>query len=56
MTDVRRSDTDFAGLPEQLINRLTRPVVRFLRIEAAGGAVLLLATILALALSKAEVG
>lgn len=53
MTKIRLPpNTDFTGLPEQLINRLTKPVVRFLRIEAAGGAVLLLATLLALGLSN----
>lgn len=41
-------------LPKEPADRFTKPFTRFLRIEAAGGAVLLLCTLLALALSNSS--
>ncbi|HEX9628276.1 MAG TPA: Na+/H+ antiporter NhaA [Acidiferrobacterales bacterium] len=52
MSDDRQTDTKFAELPREFVDRLTRPFARFLRIEAAGGAVLLLFTVAALVLSN----
>ena len=40
------------GLPEERIHRLTLPLARFLHVEAAGGVVLLLSTIVALVLAN----
>ena len=40
------------GLPEQPIQHLTAPFTRFLHVEAAGGVVLLVATIVALGLAN----
>lgn len=45
-------NTEITRLPEKLIDRLTRPFEWFLRIEAAGGAVLVLFTVAALVLSN----
>jgi NhaA family Na+:H+ antiporter len=52
MSEDRRTDTELAGLPRELVDRLTRPFARFLRIEAAGGAVLLLFAVSALILAN----
>lgn len=41
-------------LPEELIDRLTKPVIRFLRIKVAAGLVLLLFTIVALVLANSS--
>lgn len=46
---MRRGST---SLPPEIADRITRPLARFLKIEAAGGAVLLLATVAALTLSN----
>src|SRR5579872_4736368 len=43
---------DSAGLPREVADRFTSPLSRFLKIEAATGAVLLLATLAALMLSN----
>ena len=48
--------TDLARLPRALVDRLTNPLARFLRIEALGGAVLLAAAVTALALSNSPWG
>jgi NhaA family Na+:H+ antiporter len=48
----RQHERDIARLPRELVDRLTKPFARFLRIEAAGGAVLLLFTLAALVLSN----
>ncbi len=40
------------GLPEERIHRITQPLARFLHVEAAGGVVLLLSTIVALVLAN----
>ena len=52
MTEDRQASAAEARLPSELVDRLTRPFARFLRIEAGGGAVLLLFAIAALALSN----
>jgi hypothetical protein len=39
-------------LPDALVKRLTRPFSQFLRIEAAGGTVLLAVTLIALILAR----
>jgi len=51
VTEDRQANAE-ARLPRELVDRLTRPFARFLRIEAGGGAVLLLFAIAALALSN----
>lgn len=43
---------DSVGLPHKMVDRFTGPFVRFLKVEAATGAVLLLATLAALFLSN----
>ncbi|RPH66830.1 MAG: Na+/H+ antiporter NhaA [Burkholderiales bacterium] len=48
----RQDDSKLAHLPQEFGDRLTGPLSRFLRIEAAGGVVLLLFTVAALALSN----
>jgi Na+:H+ antiporter, NhaA family len=45
-------DTPFLGLPTRPIRRLTGPIERFMRVEAASGFVLLTATIVALVLAN----
>jgi NhaA family Na+:H+ antiporter len=52
MSEDPQPETEIARLPKELIDRLTRPFGRFLRIEAAGGAVLLLFAVAALVLSN----
>ncbi|WP_235907805.1 Na+/H+ antiporter NhaA [Siccirubricoccus phaeus] len=47
-----RDDPRLSQLPKEPIDRLTRPLTRFLRIETASGAVLLLAAAAALILSN----
>ena len=44
--------TDIARLPSGLVDRLTKPLSEFLRIQTAAGGVLLLFTVVALALSN----
>lgn len=51
MSEDRQANAE-ARLPKELVDRLTRPFARFLRIEAAGGAVLLSFTVAALVLSN----
>lgn len=46
------TDPEFARLPVEFLDRLTKPFSRFLGIEAASGAVLLLFTIVAVGLSN----
>jgi len=48
-----RDDPRLSQLPKEPIDRLTKPLMRFLRIETASGAVLLLAATAALILSNA---
>lgn len=52
MDDDRVGTSDLDRLPEESVDRLTRPFKRFLRIEATGGAFLLAFTIAALVLSN----
>jgi NhaA family Na+:H+ antiporter len=52
MSEDRQADRDLTRLPKEFVDRLTKPFARFLRIEAAGGAVLLLFTVAALVLSN----
>jgi NhaA family Na+:H+ antiporter len=52
MIDVPKTNGEITHLPKEFIDRLTKPFTRFLRIEAAGGAVLLLFTVAALILSN----
>jgi NhaA family Na+:H+ antiporter len=52
MKDEQRSNVESTRLPTELLDRLTKPFTRFLAIEAATGAVLLLFTVAALVLSN----
>ncbi len=52
MGDEPEIKADPPQLPKEFVDRLARPFVRFLHIEAAGGAVLLFFTIAALVLSN----
>lgn len=52
MGPQRRDDPRLSRLPREPIDRVTRPLARFLRIETAGGAVLLMSIAVALALSN----
>jgi len=45
-------ESPLPGLPEQPVHRLTAPIARFLHVEAAGGVVLLAATLVALVLAN----
>ena len=54
MSEDRQTDAGLARLPRELVDRLTRPFTRFLGIEAAAGAVLVLFTIAALLLSNSK--
>jgi NhaA family Na+:H+ antiporter len=52
MREDRLPNAQIARLPRELVDRLTKPFARFLRVEAAGGAILLLFTVAALVLSN----
>lgn len=52
MSEDRQVDRNLARLPGEFVDRLTKPFARFFRIEAAGGAGLLLCTVTALFLSN----
>jgi Na+:H+ antiporter, NhaA family len=52
MSRDRRADTGLDRLPGELVDWLARPFASFLRIEAAGGAILLVVTIATLVLSN----
>lgn len=52
MHDDRQDNTNLDRLPRESVDRLTKPFARFLRIEAAGGAILLASVIAALLLSN----
>lgn len=52
VSENRQADTELTRLPSELVDRLTKPFTQFLRIEAAGGAVLLLFSVAALVLSN----
>lgn len=52
MSEARHVDAELARLPRELVDGLIKPFARFLNIEAAGGAILLLFTVAALVLSN----
>jgi NhaA family Na+:H+ antiporter len=52
MDEHRSSNSELARLPREFVDRLTKPLARFLRIEALGGAILLVASAAALVLSN----
>lgn len=52
MSGDENNDRRLSRLPREPIDRVTSPLARFLRIETAGGLVLLLATVAALVLSN----
>ncbi len=52
MSEERQANTELSRLPRAFIDRLTKPFARFLGIQAATGAVLLVFTIAALILSN----
>ena len=52
MSEDRQPNAQITRLPNELVDRLTKPFARFLRVEAAGGAILLLFTVAALVLSN----
>jgi NhaA family Na+:H+ antiporter len=52
MSAEQKPDAEIARLPRELVDRLTKPFVQFLRIEAAAGAVLLSFAVVAVVLSN----
>ena len=52
MSEDRQANTETTQLPKEFVDRLTKPFAWFLRIEAAGGAILLLFAVAALVLSN----
>jgi NhaA family Na+:H+ antiporter len=52
MSEPRQAGADLPQLPRELLDWLTKPLARFLRIEAAGGATLLLFTLAAVGISN----
>ena len=52
MSEDQQGNAEFTRLPKELLDRLTKPFARFLAIEAAAGAILLLFTVAALVLSN----
>jgi NhaA family Na+:H+ antiporter len=46
------TDQDLIGMPDEIADRITRPFARFLKIEAAAGALLFLAALFALVLAN----
>jgi NhaA family Na+:H+ antiporter len=52
MSEGRQADRDLARLPREFVDLLAKPFARFFRVEAAGGAGLLLCTVTALVLSN----
>lgn len=54
MSDDRQANDIIARLPTALVERLTRPFSQFLRIETAGGAVLLVSALVALLVSNSR--
>jgi NhaA family Na+:H+ antiporter len=52
MSKDQQGNAEFTRLPKELLDRLTKPFARFLAIEAAAGAILLLSTVAALVLSN----
>jgi len=54
MNENRQADAELARLPRELVDRLTKPFIQFLRIEAAAGAVLLSFAVAAVVLSNSS--
>lgn len=54
MTDELPATDVSVRLPSAVVERLTRPLARFLRIETAAGTVLLVSTLIALSLSNSQ--
>lgn len=54
MSTEHQSNPEATRLPKEFVDRLTNPFVRFLRIQSAAGAVLLLFTVAALVLSNSS--
>src|SRR5690606_6493906 len=54
MAQPRRAPPEPVQLPRGLIDHVVPPFARFMRIEAAGGAVLLLATVAAIGLANSS--
>ena len=52
MNTDQKENPEATRLPKEFVDQLTRPFVRFLHIESAGGAILLLFTVFALVLSN----
>jgi NhaA family Na+:H+ antiporter len=52
MSEARQADAELARLPRELVDRLIKPFARFLRIEAAAGAILLSFAVAAVVLSN----
>ncbi|TAM44201.1 MAG: Na+/H+ antiporter NhaA [Gammaproteobacteria bacterium] len=52
MSEDRQANTMITRLPKEFVDRLTEPFSRFLRIESAGGAILLFSAVAALVLSN----
>ena len=52
MSENTQANTEITHLPKEFVDRLTKPFTRFLRIEAAGDAILLFFTVAALVLSN----
>jgi NhaA family Na+:H+ antiporter len=52
MSEDQKGAAELAKLPRELVDRLTKPFVRFLHIEAAAGAVLLLFAVASMVLSN----
>jgi NhaA family Na+:H+ antiporter len=52
MITDQQANPEATRLPKEFVDRLTKPFVRFLHIESAGGAILLLFTVAALVLSN----
>ena len=52
MTENEQTSKEFTRLPGEWIDGLVKPIVHFLDIESAGGAILLLFTVAALVLSN----
>jgi len=49
---MAKPDDDLPTLPREPVDRLVQPITRFLHVEAAGGVVLLVCTVVALALAN----
>lgn len=52
MSADQKADAELARLPRELVHRLTKPFVQFLRIEAAAGAILLSFAVVAVVLAN----